>query len=202
MTGSMTKNARTILKLSTAIAVALLAFALPASTESAAPKHAESEKATPARNVTVTPGETVPAAAAAAGMAADGDEIQRFCGNIADAARDRRYALQAQELQKLQAEIDARMKALDEKRAEYETWMRKREAFLEQAQDGVVNIYKGMKPDAAAERLAELKPDLAAGILMKLEPRKASVILNEMKSKEAAVLTTIMASAMRREDPS
>lgn len=200
MTGSKTKNARTILKLSTAIAVALLAFALPASTESAAPKHAESEKATPARNV--TPGETVPAAAAAAGMAADGDEIQRFCGNIADAARDRRYALQAQELQKLQAEIDARMKALDEKRAEYETWMRKREAFLEQAQDGVVNIYKGMKPDAAAERLAELKPDLAAGILMKLEPRKASVILNEMKSKEAAVLTTIMASAVRREDPS
>ncbi len=200
MTGTMPGRSHSFLKLPAAIAVALLAFVLPASTESGAPKHAAQEAA-PVRQAAT--GETAtPAAATAAGVTADGDEIQRFCGNIADAARDRRYALQAQELQKLQAEIDARMKALDEKRAEYETWMRKREAFLEQAQDGVVSIYKGMKPDAAAERLAELKPDLAAGILMKLEPRKASVILNEMKSKEAAVLTTIMASAVRREDPS
>lgn len=193
---TMTQKSRSILKLTAVAAVALLAFSLPASTETAAP-----ETATPVRNV--TPGQaTVAASAPLPNSAADGDEIKRFCGNIADAARDRRYALQAQELQKLQVEIDTRMKALDEKRAEYETWMRKREAFLAQAQDGVVNIYKGMKPDAAAERLAELKPDLAAGILMKLEPRKAGVILNEMKSKEAAVLTTIMASAVRREDPS
>jgi flagellar motility protein MotE (MotC chaperone) len=131
-----------------------------------------------------------------------GSEIERFCGNIADAARDRRYVLQAKELEKLQAEIDQRMQALEAKRAEYEVWMTKREAFLAQAADGVVKIYRGMKPDAAAERLAELKPNLAAGILMKLEPRKASTILNEMKSKEAAMLTSIMASAVRREDPS
>ena len=56
--------------------------------------------------------------------------------------------------------------------------------------------------DVDAQKLAELKPDLAAGILMKLDARKAGVILNEMKSKEAAVLTTIMASAVRRADPS
>lgn len=132
----------------------------------------------------------------------EGSEIERFCSNIADAARDRRYALQTKELQDLQAEIDRRMKALDEKRAEYETWMKKREAFLAQAQDGVVTIYAGMKPDAAAERLAEVKPDLAAGILMKLDARKASTILNEMDSEKAATLTTIMAAAVRREDPS
>lgn len=186
----MQVNTRSFLKLAATVAVSLLAFSLPASTESA------SEHPAPVRNV--TPNQPVVSASAAP----EGDEIQRFCGNIADAARDRRYALQAQDLEKLQAEIDARMKALDDKRAEYETWMRKREDFLAQAQDGVVKIYSGMKPDAAAERLAELKPDLAAGILMKIEPRKAGVILNEMKSKEAAVLTTIMASAVRREDPS
>lgn len=169
----------------TAAAVGVLLFCLPASTESAQPE--------PVRTVTTMTG---------APAAENVSEIERFCSNIADAARDRRYALQARELQELQAEIDRRMKALDEKRAEYETWMKKREAFLEQAQDGVVKIYSGMKPDAAAERLAELKPDLAAGILMKIEPRKAGVILNEMKSKEAAILTTIMAAAVRREDPS
>lgn len=177
----------------------LLMSPLPASTESAAP-------AAPVRAIELAGTRNAPAPAPAAASAApaadDATEIQRFCGNIADSARDRRYAIQADELKALQGEIDKRMKALDEKRAEYETWMKKREAFLEQAQDGVVKIYGGMKPDAAAERLAELKPDLAAGILMKLDARKAGVILNEMKSKEAAVLTTIMASAVRREDPS
>jgi flagellar motility protein MotE (MotC chaperone) len=105
-------------------------------------------------------------------------------------------------MKKLQEGIDARIKLLDEKRAEYEDWMKRRETFLSQAEDSVVKIYAVMKPDAAAERLAVLDEALAAGILMKLDSRKAGVILNEMDSKAAAALTTIMASAARREDPS
>jgi flagellar motility protein MotE (MotC chaperone) len=134
--------------------------------------------------------------------APDESEIQRFCSNIADAARDRRYSLQAEELKQLQAGIDQRMKALDEKRAEYEQWLKRREVFLARAEDGVVKIYAGMKPDAAAERLAMVNSDLAAAILMKLDSRKAGVILNEMDQKAAAKLTGIMASAARRVDPS
>lgn len=133
---------------------------------------------------------------------ADESEVERFCSNIADAARDRRYALQAAELKQLQADIDARMKALDAKKAEYETWLKRREVFLARAEDSVVKIYAGMKPDAAAERLAIVKTELAAAILMKLDPRKASVILNEMDGQAAAKLTGIMASAARRVDPS
>ena len=132
----------------------------------------------------------------------DESEIQRFCSNIADAARDRRYALQAEELKQLQTGIDQRMKALEEKRAEYETWLKRREVFLARAQDGIVKIYADMKPDAAAERLAIVNADLAAAILMKLDSRKAGVILNEMDQKAAATLTGIMASAARRVDPS
>jgi len=134
--------------------------------------------------------------------APDQSEIQRFCSNIADAARDRRYSLQAQELKQLQAGIDQRMKALEDKRAEYEQWLKRREVFLARAEDSVVKIYAGMKPDAAAERLAMVNVDLAAAILLKLDPRKASVILNEMDQKSAAALTGIMASAARRVDPS
>jgi flagellar motility protein MotE (MotC chaperone) len=154
----------------------------------------------------VLPG--APAAAAPQEMArvgvpsGDESEVERFCSNIADAARDRRYALQAAELKQLQADIDTRMKALDAKTAEYETWLKRREVFLARAQDSVVKIYAGMKPDAAAERLAILNADLAAAILMKLDARKASVILNEMNGKAAAALTGIMASAARRVDPS
>jgi len=148
--------------------------------------------------------ETTPVqpAALADGKAPDESEVQRFCSNIADAARDRRYALQAEELKQLQAGIDERMKALEAKRAEYEEWLKRREVFLARAEDGVVKIYAGMKPDAAAERLAMVNAELAAAILMKLDSRKAGVILNEMDQKAAATLTGIMASAARRVDPS
>jgi flagellar motility protein MotE (MotC chaperone) len=129
-------------------------------------------------------------------------EVERFCSNIADAARDRRYALQAAELKQLQADVDDRIKALEKKRAEYETWLKRREVFLARAEEGVVKIYADMKPDAAAERLAIVNVELAAAILMKLDSRKAGVILNEMDTKAAAALTGVMASAARRVDPS
>lgn len=134
--------------------------------------------------------------------AGDESEIQRFCTNIADAARDRRYSLQAAELKQLQADVDKRIEALEQKRSEYETWLKRREVFLARAEDGVVEIYGDMKPDAAAERLAIVNVDLAAAILMKLDSRKAGVILNEMDTKAAAALTSVMASAARRVDPS
>ncbi|MBN7756730.1 MotE family protein [Nitratireductor aquimarinus] len=129
-------------------------------------------------------------------------EVERFCANIADAARDRRYALQAMELEKLKGEVDERIAALEQKRADYEGWLQRRNIFLAQAEAGIVEIYSSMRPDAAAERLAEVRVELAAAILMKLEPRTAGIILNEMNSKSAATLTTIIASAARPEDPS
>jgi len=137
-----------------------------------------------------------------AGKSPEQSDVERFCSNIADAARDRRYSLQAAELKKLQDDVDARIKALEAKRSEYELWLKRREVFLARAEEGVVKIYGDMKPDAAAERLAAVRPELAAAILMKLDPRKAGVILNEMETKAAATLTGVMASAARRVDPS
>ena len=129
------------------------------------------------------------------------DDIRRFCSNIADAARDRRHALQQAELESLQKDIDQRIAALEEKRAEYEEWLARRNDFLAKAEGNLVDIYSRMRPDAAAERLAEVNAELAAGILMKLQARQAGIILNEMDSKAAATLTGIMASAARRQDP-
>ncbi|HEV7252937.1 MAG TPA: MotE family protein [Mesorhizobium sp.] len=129
-------------------------------------------------------------------------EVERFCGNIADAARDRRHALQKAEIERLQGELDQRLLALEEKRAEYERWLKKRDDFMALAQENVVSIYRTMRPDAAAERLAELPVELAAGILMKLDARKAGVILNEMELKSAAAVTSVMAAAAGRRDPS
>jgi hypothetical protein len=64
------------------------------------------------------------------------DDIRRFCTNIADAARDRRYSLQRMELETLQADIESRIAALEAKRAEYEEWLKRRDDFLEQARGG------------------------------------------------------------------
>lgn len=130
------------------------------------------------------------------------DEIREFCSNIADAAKDRRYALQVMELEKLKKEIDARVAKLEAKRAEYEDWLKRREEFMAKAEASVVDIYSKMKPDAAAERLSAVEPMLAASILMKLNTRQAGVILNEMNSKSAAKLTGIMAAAANPQDPS
>ena len=138
---------------------------------------------------------------AAAGVEVD-DDIRRFCSNIADAARDRRHALQQAELETLQKDIDARITTLEEKRVEYEEWLERRNDFLAKAENNLVEIYSVMRPDAAAERLAGVNVELAAGILMKLKARQAGVILNEMESEAAATLTGIMASAARKQDPS
>jgi flagellar motility protein MotE (MotC chaperone) len=141
------------------------------------------------------PAETLPASAS-------GDEIERFCTNIQDPARDRRYALQRQQLVDLQADIDKRIKLLEEKRAEYEDWLKRRDDFVAKATDGVVEIYAKMKPDGAAPQLTDMPPDLAAAILMKLEAKQSSLILAEMDAKVAANLTRIMAAAARKTDPS
>ena len=148
-----------------------------------------------------TPALTQAVETVAARVEAIDDDIRRFCSNIADAARDRRHALQQAELQALQKDIDKRIAALEEKRAEYEDWLTRRNEFLARAEGNLVDIYSRMRPDAAAERLAEVNAELAAGILMKLQARQAGIILNEMDSKAAATLTSIMASAARRQDP-
>jgi flagellar motility protein MotE (MotC chaperone) len=73
-------------------------------------------------------GSVMPVAARATEQAAattSGSEVERFCSNIADAARDRRYQIQAQELATLQADIDKRIAALEEKRKEYEAWLQR-----------------------------------------------------------------------------
>lgn len=172
-------------------------FAGAASAEQAAPK-APVVQGTPTRVIErEAPKEPVEAAV----PPVEQSEVERFCSTIADAARDRRYQLQAEELKKLQAEVDKRIALLEERKTEYETWLKRREVFLARAEEGVVQIYSRMKPDAAAERLAVMNTDLAAAIMMKLDARKASVILNEMESKVAAELTRIIASAARREDP-
>jgi flagellar motility protein MotE (MotC chaperone) len=131
----------------------------------------------------------------------EGSDAEQFCANIQDQARERRYALKQAELTAMAARIDEKMKALEAKRAEFEAWQTRREEFAALATDNLVDIYKKMRPAAAAERLAVLSTDLSASILMKLPSRQAGVILNEMAPDTVAAITAIMAASSQRRDP-
>lgn len=130
-----------------------------------------------------------------AGELSTEEEIRQYCTNIADSARDQRYLLQKQELEKLQADVDERVATMEKRRAEYEDWLKRRNEFLQQAEAGLVDIYKNMKPDSAAQQLQEVKTEVAAAVIMKLNARQSSLILNEMDAKKAAVIANIIASA-------
>jgi flagellar motility protein MotE (MotC chaperone) len=144
--------------------------------------------------------ESAPPAAAAATNPADAkavdnsaDNSAAYCKNIANQAADARYARQAESLAAMTKALEERIKALEDKRAEYETWVSRRKEFLDRADESVVAIYSQMRPDAAAQQIAVMEQEAAAAILSKLQPRTASAILNEMEPTTAARLTNVMA---------
>ena len=55
---------------------------------------------------------------------------------------------------------------MDKRKAEYQDWLKRRDDFLKQAEAGLTDIYKKMKPDAAALQLQDVKPELAAAVIM------------------------------------
>lgn len=122
-------------------------------------------------------------------------EVQQFCGNIVDAARDQRYLLQKQELEKLQSDVDARLSELENRKAEYQDWLKKRNDFLKKAKAGLVDIYKTSKADEAAAQFDEMDLGVAAAIIMQLPSRQSGLILSEMDAKKAAMVATIMSQA-------
>jgi len=122
-------------------------------------------------------------------------DIERFCSNITDAARERRYSLQKAELESLREEIEMKMKILEDKRTELKEWVERRDTYSSAANDDLVEVYAKMRPDAAAQRMEKLPAELSAALLSKLKARSAGTILNEMSPERAAMVTVIMSAA-------
>ena len=123
------------------------------------------------------------------------EELKLFCANIAEPARERRYALQRAQLEELKADLEERIKLLETKQTELKDWVDKREEFARMASSAVVDVYASMPPDAAAERLANMDGGLSAALLMKLKARTAAAILSEMEPRKASMVTGIMAAS-------
>lgn len=169
----------------------------PQSTPAAPPKAADADAVpddAPQAPVAV-------AAAAAAANPALRQTADQYCSNIVDAAADARFARQAETLKTIEASIEQRMIELEAKRAEFETWLARREAFLKKADENLIAIYSRMRAEAAAAQLGMMDDETAAAILMKLNPRGASAILNEMDPALAAQISNTIAGAARRPQP-
>ena len=109
-----------------------------------------------------------------------------YCTNLADDAADARFALQLSRLQAAEAAIEERLAELEIRRAEYEEWLDRRRRFMDLAEENLVAIYSGMRPDAASEQLAEMNEFTAAAVIARVAPRTASAILNEIGRREGS----------------
>ena len=121
-------------------------------------------------------------------------DAEKFCANIADAARDARFAWEAKTLTNLKAEVEAATAALETKRAELQAVLSRREEFQKLAVRTVIDIYAKMRPEAAAAQLAALDERTAAAVLAKLNSRTASAILGEMDTPRAVSLAQLISS--------
>jgi len=125
------------------------------------------------------------------------DDTSRFCKNIDEAAADAHFELRRRELETLRTQVDERIKILEQKRQEYEVWLKKRDDFLGRTQDSFVDIIAKMRPDAASAQLALVDDMTVAGLMLKLKPATASTIMNELPAEKAANITHILASAQK-----
>ena len=144
------------------------------------------------QTATISSGARAPAAEA---PMAEGRAARDYCTNIADAAADARLAWQKKTLLDLEQELAKRLGLLEEKTAELQKWLARRDEFSKKAQAAVVTIYGRMRPDAAAAQLVAMDEETAAAVLTKLDPRNASAILNEMDATQAARLTATISGA-------
>lgn len=126
--------------------------------------------------------------------------VKSYCENIADPALDARFLHQKAELARLEEELGKKTTLLEEKKVEFQRWMKRRDEFVAKAQDNLLKLYAKMKPDAAALQLAAMDEEAAAALLLKLSARTSSAILNQMDSAKGARLVSVMIGAGRPSD--
>ena len=129
------------------------------------------------------------------------NDAERYCRNIADAAKEAKFEWQVKTISELEDALAKRTTELEAKRAEIEIWLKKREEFMALAEEKLVGIYSKMRADAASAQINQLGPVTAAALLMKLQPRISSAILNEMPAADAARLASLMVEAKTGDTP-
>ena len=126
--------------------------------------------------------------------------VKSYCENIADPALDARFLHQKAELARLEDELAKKTALLEEKKTEFQEWLKRRDEFISKAEGSLVKLYSKIKPDAAAPQLTAMDEEAAAALLMKLSPKASSAILDQMEAAKAARLVSVMIGAARPSD--
>ena len=124
------------------------------------------------------------------------NELLNYCFNISDAATEARSSMLKEKLEKIETRVDKKLTKLAKRIKVLKKWTQRRDQFLQNANDSLIQIFQSMRPDAAALQMTELGPGLASAIIAKLEPKYSSAILTEMKPEDAADITKILTTAM------
>jgi flagellar motility protein MotE (MotC chaperone) len=124
------------------------------------------------------------------------EDYQKYCYNIADEARDARYARQKLLLERARERLEALMRRLEKKTAEYRRWVKAREDIRRRMTRSMIRAYAKMEPEVAAQQIAQMEYAVAVAILTGLEPAKASAILGEMEPRVAGRLVNVIVGAV------
>ena len=124
------------------------------------------------------------------------NELLNYCFNISDAATEARSSILKEKLEKIETRVDKKLTKLAKRIKTLKAWTTRRDQFLRNANDSLIQIFQTMRPDAAAMQMTELGPGLASAIIAKLEPKYSSAILTEMKPEDAANITKVLTTAM------
>ena len=119
-------------------------------------------------------------------------EVARYCWNIADAARDARYLRQKRKLEHMSRRLEALIDRLERKRAEFETWVKRREDITRRMSTSMMKVYEKMEPDVAAQQITHMEYAVAVALLAGMKPEKAAAILAEMDPRVAGRLVNVI----------
>ncbi len=129
------------------------------------------------------------------------EDYQKYCYNIADAARDARYARQKRQIREMEKRLEKLLRKLEKKREEYETWVMRRKEITDRMTRAMLDVYAKMEPEAAAAQIAQMEYAVAVAILTGLKPQKASAILTEMDPKKAGRLVNAIVGVVAEATP-
>ena len=124
------------------------------------------------------------------------EDYQKYCYNIADEARDARYARQKLLLERMRKRLEELMRRLEKKSAEYRRWVQAREDIRRRMTRSMIEAYAKMEPEVAAQQIAQMEYAVAVAIITGLEPKKASAILGEMEPRVAGRLVNVIVGAV------
>ncbi len=102
------------------------------------------------------------------------------------------------ELHQQKGEVEARIKKLEELRMQIAQVLKEKVQVDEEKVNRLVEFYSNMKPQQAAQIMANLNEDLTVEIIGKMKKKNAADIMNLLKPEKAQSLTEMFAGYKRK----